>query len=87
MSYIAKKEFNLDAEVILEGTPSHKKTETQYHPHFLDMVVSVSDTGSVRFEYKSENIHKAFSFSSKPEITGAPEIENWLNKIYNEHNL
>lgn len=87
MTYIATKEFDVDNEVTLKGTPLHETAEKQYSPHFLTMKVQVSDSGSVRFDYVSDNIHKSFTFSSKPTIIGAYDVDSWLDDVYDEHNL
>lgn len=87
MTYIAEKQFDVDNEVTLKGTPLHTGATKEYTPHFLDMRVKISDSGNVRFEYVSDNIYKSFTFSSKPTIIGAYEIDQWIDEVYNKHNL
>lgn len=87
MTYIAQETFDVDNEVTLKGTPLHETAEKEYNPHFLTMIVKVSDDGGVHFEYDSENVLKSFLFSSKPTIIGAYEVDEWIDEIYDEHNL
>jgi hypothetical protein len=87
MTYIAEEVFEVDNEVTLTGSPIHETVEKTYESHFLTMKVKVSDSGGVRFEYESENIHKSFSFTSRPQIIGAYEVDSWLEEVYEEYDL
>lgn len=87
MTYIAEKEFEVDDEIKLKGTPLHETSEKEYTVEFLTMNVKVSDSGSVHFEYISDNIHKTFTFSSKPLIIGAYEVDQWVDEVYDNHDL
>lgn len=87
MSYLAKRKFDVDNKVTLKGSPTNVGGIKEYNPHFLTMIVKITDSGGVRFEYDSDNVHKTFSFSSKPTIIGAHNIDKWIDKIYDENDL
>lgn len=82
MTYEHEKEFEVDSEVTIFGYPSHKaNVKEERTEYFTDMLVKVSDSGRVRFEYASEGEpYKTYSWGVIYDVSD-PEIHEWLDSI------